>query len=206
MKVSYVRGLEEDGARFWLERVGWDPSEAARKIAQENDPNTTSYIADIGGGHGREALWLAEQGFPSILVEPNKYSLAFAKKRAKNKRLNVHLIGAALPYLPIRPEAISIVELYWTLHQIPDEHKPQSLKEIHRILKPLGTAYSTSFGHWEGHAMPSSIYPIMKKETFKHLHVAAGLNPRGKIEERSDSTRPFEKFWYGMFQKKNAPL
>jgi ubiquinone/menaquinone biosynthesis C-methylase UbiE len=141
MKLSYVSGLEQEGARFWLERVGWEPSEVARKIAQENDPNETSYIADIGGGHGREALWLAEQGYRSILVEPNKYSLEFAKERAKNKRLNVYLINAMVPYLPIRSEIMGIVDFYWTLHQIPDEQKLESLKEIHRILKPHGTVY-----------------------------------------------------------------
>jgi ubiquinone/menaquinone biosynthesis C-methylase UbiE len=201
MKLSYVRGVEQDGAKFWLKRVGWEPSEVARKIAQENDPNETSYIADIGGGHGREALWLAEQGFLSILIEPNKYSLRLAKKRAKNKALNVYLINASLPYLPIRSDAIGIVDLYWTLHQIPDEHKLHSLREIHRILKPHGAAYSTSFGYWEGHSMPSSIYPVTEKETFTHLHISAGFKPCSKIEERSDNTRSFEKFWYGIFQK-----
>nr|MDO8080450.1 class I SAM-dependent methyltransferase [Candidatus Freyarchaeota archaeon] len=201
MKLSYVRDLEQEGAEFWFKRVRWEPSEAAKKIAQENDPEKTGYVADIGGGHGREALWLAEQGFLSILVEPNKYSLRYAKKRAKNKRLNVHLINAALPYLPMRSEIIDVVDFYWTLHQIPDEHKLESLKEIYRILKPQGTLYSTSFGYWEGHTMPSSIHPIAKKQTFLNLHVSAGFKPRGKIEKRTDSTESYEKFWYGIFQK-----
>ena len=201
MKPIYVRSSEQDGAKFWFKRVGWEPSEMAKKIAQENDPKKTGYIADIGGGHGRETLWLAEQGPLSILVEPNKYSLRFAKKRAKNRRLSVCLINATLAYLPIRSEITHMVDFYWTLHQIPDEHKLESLKEIYRILKPHGTVYSTSFGYWEGHAMPSSIHPIMKKQTFTDLHVSAGLRPRGKIEERSDNTRSFEKFWYGIFQK-----
>ena len=201
MKSSYVRSSERDGAKFWLKRVGWEPSEVAEKIAQENDPRKTGYIADIGGGHGREALWLAQRGFRSILVEPNRYSLRLAKKRAKNRRLNVHLIDATLPYLPIRSEVTDMVDFYWTLHQIPDEHKLESLKEICRILKPHGTVYSTSFGYWEGHAMPSSVHPIMKKQSFMDLHVSAGFKPCRKIEEKSDSTRSFEKFWYGMFQK-----
>lgn len=201
MKLVYVRGLEEDGAKFWLKRVGWEPSEVAKKIAQENDPKKTSYVADIGGGHGREALWLAEQGFPSILVEPNNCSLRFAKERAKTKRVNVYVINAALPYLPLRAQIIEIVDFYWALHQIPDEHKLESLKEIHRILKSNGTVYSTSFGYWEGRSMPSSIHPITKKETFMHLHVSAGFKPRCEVEERSDDTNSFEKFWYGVFQK-----
>ncbi|MGQ9720659.1 MAG: class I SAM-dependent methyltransferase [Candidatus Jordarchaeum sp.] len=181
--------------------MGWEPSEVAKRIAQENDPEKTGYVADIGGGHGREALWLAEQGFLSILVEPNKYSLGYAKKRAKKKRLNVILINAVLPYLPMCSEIVDVVDLYWTLHQIPDEYKLESLKEIYRILKPHGTLYSTSFGYWEDHMMPSSIYPVAKKQTFLNLHISAGFKPRGKIEERSDSTVSYEKFWYGIFQK-----
>jgi ubiquinone/menaquinone biosynthesis C-methylase UbiE len=201
MKLSYVRGLEQDGAEFWLSRVGWEPSEVAKKIAQGNDPEMTSHVADVGGGHGREAVWLAEQGFLSILVEPNKYSLRFAKKRAKNKKVNLYLINAALPHLPMCSEIVDIVDFYWALHQIPDEHKHESLKEIRRVLKPHGALYSTSFGRWEGHTMPSSIHPIVKKETFLNLHVSAGFKPHSEVEEKSDSTSPFEKFWYGIFQK-----
>jgi ubiquinone/menaquinone biosynthesis C-methylase UbiE len=163
MKLSYVRGSEQDGARFWLRRVGWAPSEAAKKIAQENDLEKTGYVVDVGGGHGREATWLAEQGFRSILVEPNKYSLRFAKRRAKNKRLNVLLINAALPFLPMCSEVVDVVDFYWTLHQVPDEHKLESLREIARALSSTTTlihscglplAYSSNTGKslWEnGH-------------------------------------------------------
>ena len=201
MKISYVHGLEEDGAKFWLNRVGWKPSEASEKIAQENDPKKTGYIADVGGGHGRDALWLAEQRFHSILIEPNKYSLRFARERAKNKRLDVGLINAVLPYLPLCSETTDAADLYWTLHQIPNECKLESLKEIHRVLKPNGTLYSASFGYWEGQEIPKSIYPIAKKQIFLNLHVSAGFKPRCEIEKRSDCTRSFEKFWYGIFQK-----
>ncbi len=201
MKLSYVRDLEQEGAEFWLRRVGWEPSEVAKMIAQKNEPEKTGYVVDIGGGHGREALWLAEQGFVSILVEPNKYSLRYARKRAKNKGLNVYLMNATLPYLPLCSGTVDVVDFYWTLHQIPDEYKLASLKEIYRILKRHGTLYSTSFGYWEGHTMPSSIYPVAEKGTFLSLHVSAGFKPVGKIEERSDSIVSYEKFWYGMFQK-----
>jgi ubiquinone/menaquinone biosynthesis C-methylase UbiE len=201
MKISYVRVLEKDGAKFWLSRVGWEPSEASEKIAQENDPEKTCYVADIGGGHGRDALWLAEHRFHSILIEPNRYSLRLARERAKNKRLNADLINAMLPCLPLRSETMDVVDLYWTLHQIPNKYKLESLKEIHRVMKPNGTTYSASFGYWENQDMPKSIHPIAEKQNFLSLHVSAGFKPRCKIEKRSDSTRPFEKFWYGIFQK-----
>jgi hypothetical protein len=44
MKVSYVRGSEEDGAKFWLRRVGWEASEVAKRIVEENDPGETSVV------------------------------------------------------------------------------------------------------------------------------------------------------------------
>jgi ubiquinone/menaquinone biosynthesis C-methylase UbiE len=201
MKISYVRGLEEEGAKFWLSRVGWEPSEASEKIARENDPEDTGYVADIGGGHGRDALWLAERRFQSILTEPNKYSLRLAAERAKSRRLEVDLVSGMLPYLPLCSESIDVADLYWTLHQIPDEHKLESLKEIHRVLKPNGALYSASFRHWEGQEMPKSIYPILEKQSFLNLHASAGFKPRCEIEKRSDRARSFEKFWYGIFQK-----
>ena len=201
MKVSFVRGSEEDGAKFWLRRVGWEASEVAERISVENDPGETGYVTDVGGAHGREALWFAEQGFDSILVEPNKYSLRLARERARNKRLSVNLIRAALPYLPLCSEKIEIVDLYWALHQVPDEQKLDSLKEIHRILKPNGSLYSASFGYWEDQSMPSSIHPIAKKETFLKLHNSAGFKPLTEIEKRSDSVMAHEKYWYGKFQK-----
>jgi len=114
MSIGYVCWLEEDGAKFWLSRVGWEPSEAAERIAQENDPEEAGHVADIGGGHGRDALWLAEQRFRSILIEPNKYSLRLARQRARNKRLNVDLINAILPYLPLCSETMDVADLYCT--------------------------------------------------------------------------------------------
>jgi hypothetical protein len=50
MKISCIRGLEEDSAKFWLSRVGWEPSEVSKKIAQENDPEETGYVVEIGRG------------------------------------------------------------------------------------------------------------------------------------------------------------
>jgi ubiquinone/menaquinone biosynthesis C-methylase UbiE len=184
-----------------LSRVGWEPSEVAERIAQKNDPEEAGYAADIGGGHERDSLWLTEQRFRSILIEPNKYSLRLARERAKNRRLDVGLINATLPYLPLCSETMDVADLYWTLHQIPDKYKLESLKEIYRVLRPKGTLYSASFGYWEGQEMPRSIYPVVGKQAFLNLHVSAGFKPCCEIEERSDRTRSFEKFWYGIFQK-----
>ena len=63
-----------------MRRVGWEPSEVAKKIAQENVPEKTGYVADVGGGHGREALWFAEQEFPLFKIREKEEEEQEAKR------------------------------------------------------------------------------------------------------------------------------
>jgi len=199
--VTYVRGLEEDGAKFWLKRVGWQPTDVAEEIVRKKAVREVNYIADVGGAHGRDALYLGEHGFCVILLEPNKFSLKLAKERARRKKLSVNIAHYTLPYLPLRSESMDIVEFYWCLHNIPDEYKASSLREINRILKTDGKLYSTSFGSWGRHKMPNSIYPVTTKEAFKKLHAQAGFKTIIEAEERTDTIIPYEKYWYGEFKK-----
>jgi len=199
--VTYVRGLEENGAKFWFERVGWQPTDVGQEIVGKHAPEEADYIADVGGAHGRDALWLVEHGFRVVLLEPNKFSLQLAKERAREKKLSINTVRSTLPYLPLRSESIDIVEFYWCLHNIPDEYKTDSLKEINRILKIGGKLYCTSFGSWGRHKMPDSIYPVTTKKVFKKLHTLAGLRPIIEVEKRADIIVPFEKYWYGEFKK-----
>lgn len=72
---------EKQWANFWIGRVGWEPSWAAKRIAESCDPN--GLIADIGGAHGSDSFWLRAKGFKVVLLEPNAYSLRMALQRAK---------------------------------------------------------------------------------------------------------------------------
>jgi ubiquinone/menaquinone biosynthesis C-methylase UbiE len=197
-KINYVAGSEEDGARFWLQRTGWQPSCASKAIASRYPKDIV--LADIGGAHGRDALWLAEQGFKLLLIEPNRYSLQLAREKARKERLMVELLNAALPNLPLADESLEVAEFYWGLHQIPDDYKLGCLKDIYRVLKPASILYSSSFGRWEGHSMPPSIHPIREKSDFLKLHEIAGFEPL-EVSEMSDEVNPFEKFWYGEFRR-----
>ncbi|HMF31546.1 MAG TPA: class I SAM-dependent methyltransferase [Candidatus Lokiarchaeia archaeon] len=201
MEISYVGGAEKQGAEFWVQRVGWDPSDVARAIAATFDPACTPFVADIGGAHGREALWLAEQGFRTLLVDPNGYSLRLARERVKKRALSVSLIRAALPYIPLRSGVANIVDFYWALHQIPDATKQASLQEIARFLASDGKLFSTSFGYWVDREMPASITPFTTLEAFVDLHLSAGLLPQVTAEEKTDPDRIYEHFWQGVFQK-----
>jgi hypothetical protein len=56
MKINYARGLDEESAKFWSNRVGWDPSEVSEKIAQENKPKKHVMLLTSAGTMKRDAL------------------------------------------------------------------------------------------------------------------------------------------------------
>ncbi|MGA2160039.1 MAG: class I SAM-dependent methyltransferase [Dehalococcoidia bacterium] len=188
---------EQQWANFWVGRVGWHPSWAAKRIADSCDP--TSLIADIGGAHGRDSFWLSAKGFRVVLLEPNAYSLKMALQRLKDLRVHVDIVRSALPNLPVRDKCFNAVTFYWGLHSYPDEEKLEALVEIERVIVNGGLLFSASFGSWSGHSVPLSIHLVQKKEDFIAWHEKAGFRTL-RVTEIADETRTFEKSWCGEFK------
>jgi SAM-dependent methyltransferase len=191
---------EEQWANFWIRRVGWRPSWAARRIAKSCKP--TSLIADIGGAHGRDSFWLRVKGFKVVLLEPNDCSLKMALQRVKELGIHVDIVRAALPCLPVLDKSFSAVDFYWGLHSYLDEEKLGALVEINRVMADGGLLFSASFRSWSGHSVPLSIHPVPKKEDFIAWHEKAGFRTL-KVTEVADETYSFEKSWCGEFQAVN---
>ena len=187
---------EKQWTDFWERRVGWQPSWAARRIAESCDP--TSLIADIGGAHGRDSFWLSVKGFRVALLEPNAFSLETAHHRVKELRIHIDIVRAALPCLPVPDKCFNAVCFYWGLHSYFDEEKLGTLVEINRIMADGGLLFSASFSSWSGHSVPPGIHLVPKKEDFIAYHEQAGFHII-KITEMLDETYAFEKSWCGEF-------
>ncbi len=183
-------------AGFWLGRTGWQPSWAARGMAEKCHPSAP--VADVGGGHGRDSLWLGARGFRVVLLEPNRYSLLIALRRAKETAVPIEMARSLLPALPVRDHSFGAVNFYWGLHSYPDEDKPAALVEIKRILAPGGLLFSASFRSWSGHPVPSSIHLVPKREDFILWHEKAGFRTLS-LTDMTDETYSFEKSWCGEF-------
>ena len=188
---------EKQWANFWVERVGWQPSWAARRIAESCDPK--SLIADIGGAHGRDGFWLRAKGFRVVLLEPNAYSLKMALQRVKELGIHIDIVRAALPNLPVGDKCFNAVGFYWGLHSYPDEEKLGALVEIRRVMAHGGLLLSASFRSWSSHSVPPSIHLVPKKEDFIAWHEKAGFRTL-KVIEMADETYTFEKSWCGEFE------
>jgi ubiquinone/menaquinone biosynthesis C-methylase UbiE len=192
-----LHNSEKQWADFWIGRVGWKPSWAARRIAEICD--ATSLIADIGGAHGRDSIWLREKGLRSVLLEPNAYSLRTALQRAKELGIHIGIVRAALPYLPVPNNCFGAVVFYWGLHSYPDEAKLRALVETNRVMARGGLLFSASFSSWSGHNIPPTIHPVPKKEVFIAWHEKAGFRTL-EVAEMADETYTFEKSWCGEFR------
>lgn len=60
-----------------------------RNNLQEYLPSTPARVIDIGGGDGRDAAWLAEQGYEVTLVDPSAGMIAKAHTRFEASELKV---------------------------------------------------------------------------------------------------------------------
>lgn len=95
-------------------------------------------VLDIGGGDGRDAAWLAEQGFDVTLVEPSEDMLERAEARFASGQLAVRTIQADSEALPevLEGETFDVVLSHGVLMYLkePGAH----LATIHERLAPKG--------------------------------------------------------------------
>ena len=191
-----ISNSEKEWAGFWIGRVGWQQSWAAKRIAESCDP--AGLIADVGGGHGRDSLWLRARGFKVVLLEPNAYSLRMAVQRAKELSIRIDILRTALPDLSVRDGCFNAASFYWGLHSYPDEEKLGALVELKRVIAPGGLLLSASFGSWSGCDVPTSIHLVPTREDFIAWHEKAGFRTL-KVTKITDETCSFEKSWCGEF-------
>jgi tellurite methyltransferase len=79
--ARYSEGGPSDAPTPWL--VSW------MKRADEGILPRSSRVLDVAGGAGRNAIWLAQQGFDVTLVDVSPVGIALAEKRAKDAGVTI---------------------------------------------------------------------------------------------------------------------
>ena len=133
--------------------------------------NTNAGTAlDVGAGSGRDANWLAKQGWKVTAAEPADELRNLAQANSHN---SVTWCNASLPALTALPQAPKIYDLIllsavW-MH-LPKDERPPALKRLAELLSENGTMYiSLRFG-------PSDEARPMHPVSYEELAVLAQSN------------------------------
>jgi ubiquinone/menaquinone biosynthesis C-methylase UbiE len=108
-------------------------------------------VIDIGCGNGRHLLPCAKNCKKVIGLDISTELLKIVKNKVYDKKLrNVEFIHSDAVNIPIKNDSIDAVLYIATLHNIPIRYRRiNSLKEIHRILKPGGMAIISVWSRWQ---------------------------------------------------------
>ncbi|GIK84313.1 MAG: hypothetical protein BroJett025_09350 [Patescibacteria group bacterium] len=111
--------------------------------------NGAKNILDLGCGAGRNALFLAKEGFSVWGMDNAEEGLLVAKDQAKKEKVKLTVtlgdIYKSLPYAENSFDAIISIQV---LQHNKREQIQKTLAEIHRILKPGGFLFITVCGRY----------------------------------------------------------
>lgn len=138
----------------------WDTfySDRERKIPFfENHPdeNLVEYIKkkrlvggkalELGCGPGRNAIYMARNGFHVDAVDQSEEGLGWAKERAKDQRVQVNFIQSNIFDLEIEEGSYDLVYDSGCFHHIPPHRRMSYIELVNKALKPGGLFALTCF-------------------------------------------------------------
>lgn len=145
MRAYYDRGeeqarLEEGHGRLEFERIA--------EILARHLPAAPARVADIGGGPGRYALWLAERGYEvdhRDLIELHVEQLRAALT-------GIHRVTTAVGdarALRLPDESVDAVLLLGPLYHLTERSdRVTALRESWRIVRPGGVVFAAAISRW----------------------------------------------------------
>ena len=105
-------------------------------------------VLEIGCGTGNLTL-RAKAGQPDATVaglDPDEAALARARRKARRRRLDVHLDRGTADALPHPDASTDRVLSAFMLHHVPAGDRGQALREVHRVLRPGGELHLLDLG------------------------------------------------------------
>lgn len=118
------------------------------RLLAQSLPPAPAVVADIGGGPGLYAEWLAQRGYTVQLLDPIQLHIDQAGARLASFAGCQASLGDARR-LPLADESQDAVLLMGPLYhlQLADERR-QALKEVLRVLKPGGLLFATAISRF----------------------------------------------------------
>lgn len=146
LRQHYAQGLERDRLDSPL---GVVELERTREILGRHLPPPPAAVADVGGGPGRYALWLAGKGYRVALRDliPSHIDQALEQAGA----LGVHVdaeVGDARS-LDLADGSMDVVLLLGPLYHLARKaDRVTALREARRVLRPGGVLFAAAISRW----------------------------------------------------------
>jgi len=116
-----------------------------QEILRRYMPPAPAQVADVGGGPGTYACWLAQSGYSVHLIDPVPLHVAQAKQASERQPqhpLVSCLVGDAR-HLPFADGSVETVLLHGPLYHLTIRHdRLLALREVRRILQPDGLVFA----------------------------------------------------------------
>jgi len=145
LRAYYARGLERDrlsSARGQLEFA------RTCEIVLRALPPAPALVADIGGGPGRYALWLASLGYQVEHRDPISLHVSQLMADAAGVPAIRTAVGDARK-IDLPDASADAVLLCGPLYHLPDSaERSRALRESARILKPDGVLFAAAISRW----------------------------------------------------------
>lgn len=117
------------------------PAEQVHAWCRDLIPETGP-IADVGGGTGRDAAWLASLGHQVVMVEPTESLLAYARQRHDSS--NIDWVSDSLPglsHLVKRGQSFDAIFLTGVWMHVPPSERERAFRKLSGLLKPGGRLF-----------------------------------------------------------------
>ena len=193
MHEYYQRGEEAD--RLVAGSAG--PLEFARtkEIVLRHLPPAPALVADVGGGPGRYALWLAGLGYH--VVHRDVVPLHVEQLRAAAAGIDTAVGDArSLDLVDASVDAVLLLGPLYHLARRAD--RVQALREAHRVVRPGGPVFGAAISRWA--ARYDGILRLRL-----HEQIPAMLASMGPLE-RTGVIPPLEPGWFTAYTHRPGQL
>jgi SAM-dependent methyltransferase len=148
-QLAEYYGLDKEEERLVNSGHGQLEFERTKDIVQRHLPPAPAVIADIGGGTGRYAFWLAELGYRVVHRD-------IVPRHVEQVRLLAGRLGADVETalgdardVDLADESVAAVLLLGPLYHLPQEaDRVRTLREAARIVTPGGVVFGAAVSRW----------------------------------------------------------
>jgi SAM-dependent methyltransferase len=146
LRAYYALGGEQDRLGSPLGSV---ELERTKEIIQRRIPPPPARVADIGGGPGRYAVWLAELGYEVVLRDLMALHIEQATTAARSAGLEIDAAIGDARRLDLPDASVDVVLLLGPLYHLTVRaDRLRCLEEARRVLRPDGVLFVAAISRW----------------------------------------------------------